>query len=69
MNFSSLDELITAIKKDITDAERLLDKPELEKFKNDEFFKLVNGKIKNSCSDDSIASTNGQQKTTNGGHL
>lgn len=38
-NFESLEELIEAINKDIADAEAALDKPELQKLKEDNFFK------------------------------
>ncbi|XP_060602100.1 riboflavin kinase-like [Ruditapes philippinarum] len=37
-NFGSLDELISAIKKDISDAQEALDKPEFQKIKSDNFF-------------------------------
>lgn len=40
-NFDSLEALIDAIKKDISDAEELLDDPENLQFKNHEFFKEV----------------------------
>jgi riboflavin kinase len=57
MNFSSLEALITAIRKDITDAEQLLEEPELLKLKNYEFFTPAN-----STTDES------QHTTTNGNH-
>ncbi|KAL4218444.1 hypothetical protein ACF0H5_023179 [Mactra antiquata] len=37
-SFDSLDELIKAIEKDISDAELCLDKPEVRKYKDDNFF-------------------------------
>lgn len=39
LNFSTLDELIIAIKKDITDADNVLDEPDLMTFKTHDFFK------------------------------
>lgn len=57
-NFDSLDALITAIKKDISDAERLLDDAEMQKLKIDEFFTQTNTKLR---SDDPLQS--------NGSHL
>jgi len=47
-NFTSLDELITAINKDISDAEEALDKPENLKVKGDNFFSGSEGA--SSCS-------------------
>ncbi|KAG5684662.1 hypothetical protein PVAND_013880 [Polypedilum vanderplanki] len=45
-NFDSLEALIDAIKKDISDAEKLLDNPENLQFRNHEFFKeTINGQI------------------------
>lgn len=38
MNFSSLDELITAIYKDISDAEQYLNEPEYSLYKDNAFF-------------------------------
>lgn len=47
-NFDNLDALITAIKKDIADAERLLEEPELQNFKKHEFFKPTTERVKSS---------------------
>lgn len=66
-NFDSLDALITAIKKDIADAERLLEDSELVKLKHHDFFKQQNGKLSSSSTEDSPQKTNGHP-TTNG-HL
>lgn len=57
MNFSSLDDLITAIKKDISDAEQLLEESELLKIKNHEFFTVACPTFNES-----------NQTTTNGNH-
>lgn len=39
LNFNSLDDLISAIKKDINDAEEELENPNLKEYKNNDFFK------------------------------
>lgn len=39
LNFNSLEELIGAIRKDISDAETSLENPKLLEFKNNDFFK------------------------------
>lgn len=38
MNFTGLEALITAIRKDIADAEQILQNADLIKLRNDEFF-------------------------------
>lgn len=43
-NFDSLDALIAAIKKDISDAEGLLEDEEMQKLKFDDFFTQTNTK-------------------------
>ncbi|CRK87554.1 CLUMA_CG001351, isoform A [Clunio marinus] len=61
-NFESLEALITAIKNDIADAERLLETPEHLKTKNNDFFKETNEK---SSKPDSKNTSNGHH-TSNG---
>lgn len=39
-NFNSLDELISAIRKDINDAEQYLEDPKLKKFEKDSYFSI-----------------------------
>ncbi|XP_019333636.1 riboflavin kinase isoform X1 [Alligator mississippiensis] len=46
-NFDSLDELISEIQEDIAEAKRKLDLPEHLKLKEDNFFKMLGGKIVN----------------------
>jgi riboflavin kinase len=46
-NFESLEALIDAIKKDISDAEELLDNSDHVRLKTDEFFTNKNGHIRN----------------------
>lgn len=62
-NFDSLEALITAIKTDIADAEKLLEAPELQKLKTHEFFTLKGNKVVKSCSDDSLTASNGSVHT------
>lgn len=67
MNFDSLDALIQAIRKDIADAEQLLEEnSEWQKLKISEFFTKKSGLITNSCSDESLKSSNSQLGATNG---
>jgi hypothetical protein len=60
-NFDSLESLITAIKNDISNAERLLDDPEFENMKNHEFFTTKVNKVVNQLptANDSINGSNG----------
>lgn len=67
MNFDNLESLITAIKKDISDAEQLLEESEHQKLKTNEFFTKKIGLIHTSCSDDSLKTTS--QTSTANGHL